>query len=1230
MLRQLRPGRVISSLLALAAAVGLSMVSITPASAATNATLGDLNAANPAANKYAGCVASVLVGSGVTFGSLAALGTDLAAIWPTLPTGVAAACKQAVDTKQPQVCVNPTSPATCPAIGAATAAVAANLAVGFPGTWKIASDGVGIGGYGQTPLPTSGAPAPVATVSGVFTTPTSVCTTRDCTVPPAPGLWTDCGPTTCGPVTSLTVSVIGRTPNGENGVKGNLRVVDGFGNVADLPGIFGNPYWGYGCGTGDCTFSARVGWNCKDSLGASANCGGQTLAVSFRFDSGAGGDCGCAGAAPAVGQVVEIQLSANNLNASENPTVCAGQLDCMRYDDARLSYLDGTARPTVVLNSVAAPSAVIDLASSGLACLVGVDVTRSAAISCLDVNAAFAPLLQTAHALVGPPTITAGASPVATWSRTPVTISLSASADVTRSIQSITYSATGAQPMPATVVPAATAQVVVSADGATSLSYSATDNAGITSAPQSLTVQVDRSAPSVTCAAPSTAWSSTDVTVACSAGDELSGLADPTQAQLTLTTSVPPGTETAAAATGSVSVCDTAGNCATAGPITGLKVDRLGPTITIASPTGSYTVGDAAKASYTCIDDGSGTSICTGSQADGTAIDTSTAGTYSFMVDATDAVGNHSQRVASYLVAAPPAITASASPSGGWQRTPVTVSLAASADKTRGVQSITYSASGAQAAPETVVPGAAAQVVIAADGTTTLFFWATDTAGALSAAQGITVQVDSTAPAVACATPGTAWSSTDVTVACTATDGHSGLADRVQAQLSLTTSVPDGTETSTAATGSVTVCDLAGNCATAGPITGLKVDRAGPAVTITAPAGAYPAGQVVDATYSCTDGGSGVATCTGTQPSGSAFDTAVAGIYSFTVDATDAAGNHTQRVAAYLVTAPPPPPTVTATAIPSNGWQHTPVTISLTASDGVGPGVQSITYTTAGGVSKPEVVVAGSTAQVVVSADGVTTLIYWATDMAGSSSSAKSITVQLDSIAPVITCAKPAAGWSLINVTVSCTASDTLSGLADPAQAELTLSTSVPVGTETAAAATGSVAACDVAGNCPLAGPLTGLQVDRLGPSIKIGAPAGTYTAGQVVYAAYACTDGGSGVAACSGSQSNGTAIGTAHAGTYSFTVDATDAVGNHSQRVASYTVTTATPTPAPAPSPACKNDENASAHGDLSADKSDVKKCATQGAAVRPVATPKALPSPAPTHRPSTYGGEPGDKQDH
>ncbi len=658
--RDMRPKRVVSSLLGLAAVLALSVVSVVPAQAATNATLGDLNAANPSSNKYAGCVASVLTGSGVTFGSAAALGSDLAALWPTLPAGVADTCKQAVDGNQPQVCINPTDPATCLAIGAATAATIADLAAGYPGNWKLVADGVGTGGYAQTPLASSGPSAPMATVTGTFTTPTSVCTTKDCTVPPPPGLWTDCGPTTCGAVTTMKVNIIGRTPNGENGVQGQLQAVDGFGNITVVSGMFGNTYWGYGCGTAECSFSPSLTWNCKDLFGAPANCGGQSLTVSFTFDSGAGGGCGCASPAPAIGQVSEILLTADALNSFQNPTVCAGTFDCMRYDDTRLSYLDGSARPTLVLNPASAPSAVIDLAASDLACLVGIDVGKGSAVSCLDVTGAFAPLLQTAHAPVvpaPPPTITAVASPsgaASGWERSPVTVTVTASDANGPGINTVSYSATGAQPAPETAVHGTSAQVTVSTDGTTTINAWATDMVGTASTAQTLSVKLDHSGPVLSCATPSAAWSAGDVSVACSASDATSGLADATEAQFSLSTSVAAGAETASAATNSVTVCDVAGNCATAGPVTGLKVDRLAPSIIVTAPAGSYTVGQVVKAAYTCTDGGSGVATCAGTLPSGSPIDTAAAGPHNFTVDATDAAGNHSKLVANYTVAAAP------------------------------------------------------------------------------------------------------------------------------------------------------------------------------------------------------------------------------------------------------------------------------------------------------------------------------------------------------------------------------------------------------------------------------------------------------------------------------------------------------------------------------------------------------------------------------------------------
>jgi len=165
----------------------------------------------------------------------------------------------------------------------------------------------------------------------------------------------------------------------------------------------------------------------------------------------------------------------------------------------------------------------------------------------------------------------------------------------------------------------------------------------------------DRAAPVVTCAANDGTWHADNVTLWCTASDAGSGLANAGQAGFALATSVPAGSETADAATGAVQVCDRAGNCATAGPIGGIRIDRRAPQITIAAPLDGSVVllGDTRKASFTCSDGGSGLAACTGTVADGAALDTTTPGTHSFTVNATDAVGNHSTVTVSYGVRFP-------------------------------------------------------------------------------------------------------------------------------------------------------------------------------------------------------------------------------------------------------------------------------------------------------------------------------------------------------------------------------------------------------------------------------------------------------------------------------------------------------------------------------------------------------------------------------------------------
>ena len=97
------------------------------------------------------------------------------------------------------------------------------------------------------------------------------------------------------------------------------------------------------------------------------------------------------------------------------------------------------------------------------------------------------------------PTITASVAPppnAAGWHSSDVTVTLTATDDANGSgIRSITYSATGAQPIPATTVNAATTSVLITASGITTLSYFATDNEGNTSDVGTTTVKLDKVAP---------------------------------------------------------------------------------------------------------------------------------------------------------------------------------------------------------------------------------------------------------------------------------------------------------------------------------------------------------------------------------------------------------------------------------------------------------------------------------------------------------------------------------------------------------------------------------------------------------------------------------------------------------------------------------------------------------------------------------------------------------------
>jgi len=115
----------------------------------------------------------------------------------------------------------------------------------------------------------------------------------------------------------------------------------------------------------------------------------------------------------------------------------------------------------------------------------------------------------------------------------------------------------------------------------------------------------------------------------------------------------------------------------------------------------------------------------------------------------------------------------------------------------------------------------------------------------------------------------------------------------------------------------------------------------------------------------------------------------------------------------------------------SNGWNKANVVVNLNATDSM-VGIKQITIVQSGAQSG-SALVPGHSASLTITVEGTTTLSYFATDIAGSTETAKTLVVRLDKTAPTATAlASPgpnASGWNNTNVTVSFTGTDTGSGI---------------------------------------------------------------------------------------------------------------------------------------------------------------------------------------------------------
>lgn len=237
-----------------------------------------------------------------------------------------------------------------------------------------------------------------------------------------------------------------------------------------------------------------------------------------------------------------------------------------------------------------------------------------------------------------------------------VTVSLSATDNPGGAgVQSITYSAAGATTLAPFTFTGSSTSFDIFNEGETIITYSARDNANNASAPQTFVVRIDRTAPSVNCGSADGLWHPDNVTIPCTASDGGSGLANAGDASFDLSTSVASGDESASAQTDGRQVCDSAGNCADAGPISGNMIDRKGPVIIITTPAagGTYVLNQTVASGYTATDGGSG--LASSTPASGLNINTAAVGPKTFNVTATDNVGNVSTGAAGYSVAYAPA-----------------------------------------------------------------------------------------------------------------------------------------------------------------------------------------------------------------------------------------------------------------------------------------------------------------------------------------------------------------------------------------------------------------------------------------------------------------------------------------------------------------------------------------------------------------------------------------------
>jgi hypothetical protein len=360
---------------------------------------------------------------------------------------------------------------------------------------------------------------------------------------------------------------------------------------------------------------------------------------------------------------------------------------------------------------------------------------------------------------------------------------------------------------------------------------------------------------------------------------------------------------------------------------------------------------------------------------------------------------------------------------------------------------------------------------------------------------------DVTPPVVSCADAPASWTAGPVTVACTAVDGGSGLADAASASFDLVAELEEGGESSDVATDVRVVCDRAGNCADAGPVTGVRIDLRPPEASCDAAPADWSATNPV-VTCVAADDGSGLA-----DPADATREVATSVAEGEarpdTIPARpvcDAAGNCRSLAEIGPVLVDRAAPVIVCDPAPT-GVQRAEVSIACIAGDdGAGladPGASGgFTLVTDVGTGAADLDAATTERQVC--------------DTVGNCATAGPFTVAVDRAAPAVRCDVPD-GWSRGSVAVACEASDDGVGLDADAAATFTLTATLADGEESATVSTDSRRVCDLGGACAEAGPFV-VRIDNRAPAVACTEPTDQWTRDAEVLVDCGVRDGGSGL----------------------------------------------------------------------------------------------------------------------